>query len=77
MMAISEEGGGASPIPNQMREEDEEGEEENGDEKPEEENGDEKPPAMSQSLPVQPSQPFCKIIYFFIYHRFKPIYTFL
>ena len=55
MMAISEEGAGSSPIPPQMREEDEEGEEENG---------VEKPPAMSQSLPVQStSQPFSKYIY--------------
>ena len=54
MMAISEEGAGSSPIPPQMREEDEE----------EEENGEEKPPAMSQSLPVQPtSQTFSTYIY--------------
>ena len=56
MMAISEEGAG-SPRSTPMREEDEEEEEE--------ENGDEKPPAMSQSLPVAPSQPFSKYTYIY------------
>ena len=54
MMAISEEGAG-SPRSTPMREEDEEEEQE--------ENGDEKPPAMSQSAPVAPSQPFSKYTY--------------
>ena len=55
MMAITEEGGGTSPIPPQMREDSEE------------ENADEKLPSMSQSLPTQP---FCKYGYDLSYDHF-------
>ena len=55
MMAITEEGGGTSPIPPQMREDSEE------------ENADEKLPSMSQSLPTQP---FCKYVYDLSYDHF-------
>ena len=53
MMAITEEGGGTSPIPPQMREEAEEGDEE--EEK-------DSMPAISKSLPAQPTvpPPYCK-----------------
>ena len=55
MMAITEEGGGTSPIPPQMREDSEE------------ENADEKLPSMSQSLPTQP---FCKYFHDLSYNNF-------
>ena len=50
MMAISEEGGGTSPVPPQMIEETEDGEEE------------EKGPSISKSLPAQTTvpPPYCK-----------------